>query len=226
MERLAYEKRMRDDDCYKLLVSLVKDDVLALTGVLSPAAMWDTFRPSEANLNGVNMGLVTPTALGLALALPHRKVLAIEGDGSAILNMGNLAQIAWTPANNLVVFIMDNGCYVGPDERFSTPTATVTDLEAVAKGSGVKNSTTAWTLEEFKKAAGEALEKNELSVVVAKIRFTASHSRPAHVRFGDEEKYILMRYLERTEKKRLLWPRGYRLSSQEWSLFGVDEKGA
>lgn len=32
-------------------------------------------------------------ALGLALALPHRKVVAFDGDGSLLLNLGSLATI-------------------------------------------------------------------------------------------------------------------------------------
>ena len=213
----AYEEKMKDYDAYKLLASLVKDDVLVLAGVEMSGHIWDTVRPSEANLIDVNMGLIMPTALGLALALPHRKVLDIEGDGSVLLNMGNLSLIAWNPANNLTVIIMDNASYTGPPE-WETATARVTDLEAVAKGAGIKNTKTVWTLEEFEKATRDALEKNELSVIVAKIRGTPV-PRPQHCKDGRENKYVFVRYIERTEKKRILRPYGF--PSEEFNLFGV-----
>lgn len=223
MAVLAYEERMDDYDCYKILASLVKDDVLAITGVSGPAASWDTLRPSEANLVAVNLGLPMPTALGVALALPHRKVIDIEGDASVILSMGNLSQIAWTPADNLVVFIFDNTMFCGPHEIFSTPTATVTDLGAVAKAAGVKNAVTVWTLEEFEQATREALEKNEMSVIVAKVRYVGKACRPAYVECGDENKYTFVRYIERTEKKRMIWPFGPLAKPGKWTLFGVSD---
>jgi thiamine pyrophosphate-dependent acetolactate synthase large subunit-like protein len=34
------------------------------------------------------LGSVSSTALGLALALPHRRVIAVESDGSVLMNTG------------------------------------------------------------------------------------------------------------------------------------------
>ncbi len=220
MDVLAYEDRMKDEDCYRALASLVKEDTLVVGGVQMTGHIWGTIRPSEANLLDVNMGLEIPTALGLAMALPHRKVLCIVGDGSTMFNMGNLVQMAWTPANNLSVFIMDNSCWVGFTE-YPSPTLALTDLEAVAKGSGLKNTRMVWTLDDFRQAASESLERNELSVVVSKIRWTP-FPRPIWCKDGQENKYVFARYIERTEHKRILRPYGFPFG--EYNIMGVAEE--
>lgn len=217
----SYEERMKDHECYKILASLVNEDTLVVGGVQATGHIWATIRPSEANLLDVNMGLEIPTALGLALALPHRKVVCIVGDGSTMFGMGNLVQIAWIPANNLTVFIMDNSCYVGFTE-YPSPTLHATDLETIARGAGIANTKTVWTLEEFKQAASNALEKRELSVIVSKIRWTP-YPRPMSFKDGNENKYVFVRYIERTEKIRILRPYGF--PSKEYNLIGVSDKG-
>ena len=50
--------------------------------------------PREGNLYTMGMGLVTPVVLGLALSLPHRGVIALDGDGGILLNLGALATVA------------------------------------------------------------------------------------------------------------------------------------
>src|SRR5579863_9686238 len=50
-------------------------------------------RPQNFYMLG-SMGLAAPIALGVALAQPHRKVIALEGDGSILMQLGSLATIA------------------------------------------------------------------------------------------------------------------------------------
>lgn len=61
-----------------------------------------------------SMGLTTSVALGLALALDHSpvdRVVAIEGDGSLLMNMGSLATIGYLQPQRLVVVLLDNASY-------------------------------------------------------------------------------------------------------------------
>src|SRR3954466_8788026 len=58
-----------------------------------------------------SMGLAVPIALGVAIAQPRRKVFALEGDGSILMQLGSLATIAGRRQKNLAVVIMDNGTY-------------------------------------------------------------------------------------------------------------------
>src|SRR5579872_5594554 len=54
------------------------------------------------------MGCVVPLALGLALARPDLKVVALDGDGAALMRMGAFATVgAYRPAN-LLHLLLDN----------------------------------------------------------------------------------------------------------------------
>ena len=68
---------------------------LVVTGLGSPT--WDLFaagdRPDNLYSWG-GMGLAVPTALGLALAQPDRRVLAMTGDGEMMMRIGSLGVVA------------------------------------------------------------------------------------------------------------------------------------
>src|SRR5256885_1636393 len=52
-------------------------------------------RPENFYMLG-SMGLSVPIALGVALAQPERRVIALEGDGSLLMNLGCLSTVATT----------------------------------------------------------------------------------------------------------------------------------
>ena len=56
--------------------------------------------------------MCTPTALGVALALPHRKVVALESDGNLILNLCSLGTVGNQNLRNLLIVVFDNGNYL------------------------------------------------------------------------------------------------------------------
>ena len=58
-----------------------------------------------------SMGLAFPIALGVALAQPKRRVFALEGDGSLLMQLGSLSTIATLAPKNLTMVVMDNGIY-------------------------------------------------------------------------------------------------------------------
>jgi thiamine pyrophosphate-dependent acetolactate synthase large subunit-like protein len=91
------------------------------------------------------MGLACPIALGVALAQPQRHVVAIEGDGSLLMQLGCLATIAMLAPNNLTIVVMDNRIY---QITGSQPTATAAgaDLATIARGAGLARS--AWAADE------------------------------------------------------------------------------
>ena len=101
-------------------------------------------RPQNFYMLG-SMGLACPIALGVALAQPHRHVIALEGDGSLLMQLGCLATIAMLKPPNLTIVVMDNGIY---QITGSQPTATRhgADLVAIARGAGMANS--AWAADE------------------------------------------------------------------------------
>src|SRR5918911_5666958 len=64
-------------------------------------------RPQNFYMLG-SMGLACPIALGVALAQPQRRVVALEGDGSLLMQLGALATIAMLRPKNLLIVVMDN----------------------------------------------------------------------------------------------------------------------
>jgi sulfopyruvate decarboxylase subunit beta len=85
-----------------------------------------------------SMGLASSIGLGLALSRPDKKVIAIDGDGSILMNMGTLATIASQEPDNYLLVIVDNRAY-GSTGNQPTATSKNTDLAAVAKGAGNSN---------------------------------------------------------------------------------------
>src|SRR3981189_35755 len=67
-------------------------------------------RPQNFYMLG-SMGLTFPIALGVALAQPKRRIFALEGDGSLLMQMGCLSTIATLAPKNLCMIVMDNGIY-------------------------------------------------------------------------------------------------------------------
>jgi thiamine pyrophosphate-dependent acetolactate synthase large subunit-like protein len=92
-----------------------------------------------------SMGLAVPIALGVAMAQPQRKVVALEGDGSILMELGSLATVAARAQKNLAIVIMDNGAYqiTGGQKALSDQGA---DIVAIARGAGLAQS--AWAADE------------------------------------------------------------------------------
>jgi thiamine pyrophosphate-dependent acetolactate synthase large subunit-like protein len=93
------------------------------------------------------MGGAAMIGLGLALAQPTVPVLVMTGDGETLMGMGAFASIAQHNPKNLTIAIFDNEVY-GETGAQDTHTAGPTDLAAVAKACGLKDSRTLTTMVE------------------------------------------------------------------------------
>jgi thiamine pyrophosphate-dependent acetolactate synthase large subunit-like protein len=124
-------------------------------------------RPQNFYMLG-SMGLACPIALGLALAQPDRRVIALEGDGSLLMQVGALATIAMLKPKNLTLVIWDNGSY---QITGSQPTATAygADLVAMAQGAGL--SQCGWATDEdmFDQMTTRALNEDGPWLIAARI---------------------------------------------------------
>ncbi|MET3988760.1 thiamine pyrophosphate-dependent acetolactate synthase large subunit-like protein [Bradyrhizobium sp. JR7.2] len=124
-------------------------------------------RPQNFYMLG-SMGLAFPIALGVALAQPDRRVFALEGDGSLLMQLGALATIAALRPKNLIMIVMDNGIYQITGAQ-PTPAASVADIVAIASGSGLANSAWAADEEDFERLVDEALSASEPSLIAVRI---------------------------------------------------------
>jgi sulfopyruvate decarboxylase subunit beta len=115
------------------------------------------------------MGLASSIGLGLALHLPHEKIVVLDGDGSVLMNLGTLATLARYRPPNLVHIIFDNGSLLSTGGFDSHTTSGITDLAAIARGAGINHVAAVDSVMGFGEAALDALSRNDLSVIVAKV---------------------------------------------------------
>ncbi|HUK41801.1 MAG TPA: thiamine pyrophosphate-dependent enzyme [Candidatus Acidoferrales bacterium] len=188
-------------ECLELLAARMTDQ-LVVTSQSGQRIEWSHLSKHEGNLLIGMMGCAVGVGMGLALALPHRKVIVLDSDGSVLLSLFNLATLGNLRPKNLVIYVFDNGVYSG--SRISYPTATSgnTDLEAMAKGAGVANAHTIRNIEQFKEKGIAALARDELGFFVCKVEESLMHREiPRPNTDLAENKYTFVRYLERTEGK-------------------------
>ena len=105
-------KVMNRFDLTSRLVAKLKNEEAVIGGIGNTNFdLWAAgHRPQNFYMLG-SMGLAFPIALGVALAQPNRRVFALEGDGSLLMQLGSLATIATLSPNNLTMVVMDNGIY-------------------------------------------------------------------------------------------------------------------
>ncbi|HXZ08977.1 MAG TPA: thiamine pyrophosphate-dependent enzyme, partial [Paraburkholderia sp.] len=84
--------------------------VLASTGFCGRELYALDDRPNQLYMVG-SMGCLTPFALGLALARPDLHVVAIDGDGAALMRMGAFATLGAYGPSNLTHVLLDNGAH-------------------------------------------------------------------------------------------------------------------
>ena len=191
-------------DCLKALAGMVGHDTLVVVTLGVTTDEWNDIAPRDATMYLPVMGAITPVGLGLALALPHRRVLVLDSDGSLLLSLGVLATVAAQAPRNFGLIVFDNACY---ESIGGAPTATATgaDLALIAKGCGLADAATVPDLEAFSAAARRALTAPGPIAVVARIDPAIQRVRP---RTSDifEDKYRFVRYVERTEGVEILAP--------------------
>ncbi|CAM2147144.1 Phosphonopyruvate decarboxylase [Pararobbsia alpina] len=144
-----------------------KTVVLASTGFCGRELYALDDRANQLYLVG-SMGCVTTIALGLALARPDLRVVALDGDGAALMRMGAMATLGAYGPSNLVHLLLDNAAHDSTGGQ-STVSPNVS-FAAVASACGY----------------ALAIEGDDLSLVdqlfdanaVDGVRFGCVHTRP------------------------------------------------
>ena len=115
------------------------------------------------------MGLASSIGLGLAMHLPRERVIVLDGDGSVLMNLGTFATLARYRPKNMIHVIFDNGSLLSTGGFASHTTAGITDLAGIARAAGIEHVASVDDEVGFGEAFVEALERNDLSVIVAKV---------------------------------------------------------
>ncbi|MEP2531396.1 sulfopyruvate decarboxylase subunit beta [Shimia sp.] len=111
------------------------------------------------------MGLASSIGLGLALSQP-KKVIAIDGDGSVLTNLGTLPTIANNVADNYVLLIIDNGSYGSTGDQ-PTYAGMKTSLAKVAEACGCDNVIECQA-EDTGRVLQAALDGDQMTIIVCK----------------------------------------------------------
>jgi thiamine pyrophosphate-dependent acetolactate synthase large subunit-like protein len=198
---------MKRYDCLKIVAEEMAE-ALVITTVGGAAAEWNSIRPGDGSLRCRTLGLVSSIAMGLALALPGRRIIGFDGDGALLMNACGLPTLAWQNPANLTLLVFDNGIYEASGLR-RTATSAGADLMAMARGAGVKGATWASTLEEFRALLRAALTGESLTMIGVKTEagedyFKTWQQLPAFEFSEVENLYRFMRHVEKLEGRRIV----------------------
>ncbi len=191
---------MKRFDCMSALARRLERELVILS-LGASVDEWYNAAPHmrEASLFQQQLGCVTPQAFGLALGLPHRRIVSLDTDGGLLFNLGILATLSNEQPKNLFIVVWDNECYQsigGP------PTHTASgrvDLAAIARGAGVEKAYTVTSLDEFETHCERGLSENGPYIVVAKVSGAVEPKLKRKHSDGREDKYIFVRHVEASE---------------------------
>ena len=145
---------------------------LIVTGLGSPT--WDCFAAGDSDeylYSWGGMGLAVPTALGVALSQPSRRVVCVTGDGEILMGIGSLGVVADQAPSNLGILVLDNERF-GETGRQRGLTSSRTDIAAVAKGFGIAKTMTVTEQSAVPELAKLLFETPGPVLAVAKIAIT------------------------------------------------------
>lgn len=107
--------------------------VLASTGFAGRELFAIQDRPNQLYMVG-SMGCVSSLGLGLSLVRPDKKVVVIDGDGAALMRMGNFATVGAYAGGNFYQVLLDNGVHESTGGQQTVSPAI--DFPAIAAASG------------------------------------------------------------------------------------------
>lgn len=99
-------------DAIQIIIGNLSGDELIVhaNGAISRESFYCRDRRENIYLLG-SMGLASSVGLGLALCLPGKTVMVLDGDGNILMGYGNLALIGALKPKNLIHVVLDNGAY-------------------------------------------------------------------------------------------------------------------
>ncbi|MGH8612328.1 MAG: phosphonopyruvate decarboxylase [Gammaproteobacteria bacterium] len=104
------DNRPSRNEALRRIVELTSDNtavVIATTGYTGRELFAIADRPNHLYMVG-SMGCASSLGLGLSLVRPNLKVVVIDGDGAALMRMGNIATVGAYGGKNFTHILLDN----------------------------------------------------------------------------------------------------------------------
>ena len=188
---------MKRYECLKAIAPLIKDE-LFVTSAGGATSEWCAAHPGDGNLQVKTLGLCSSIGLGLALALPRRKVFVFDGDGALWMNLGSLATIGLHRPKNLIHICWDNRQYESSGGEPTVSSAGGINFAEIARGAAIKSTRAVTTVEELVEAVRHALDHDGPHFIWARIDAGRAEVPPLPMD-ELENKYRFVRYVEATE---------------------------
>ena len=187
-------------DCMLALGAKLKNELVILS-LGASVDEWYNAAPHvrQASLFQQQLGCVTPQAFGLAVGLPHRRIVSLDTDGGMMFNLGILATLANERPKNLLVVVWDNECYQSIGGPPTHTAGGIVDIAAIARGAGIEHAYTARDLAEFERRCEEGLAAQVPYIIVAKVDRSVRRDIKRKHSDGREDKYIFVRHVEASE---------------------------
>ena len=112
---------------------LGRSPAVCATGFIAREVQAACDRPENFYVIG-SMGMCSSIGLGIALARPDQKVFVIDGDGSVLMNLGNLALVGALKPKNFIHIVLDNEAYASTGNQKTISSAV--RLDDVARAAG------------------------------------------------------------------------------------------
>ena len=160
---------MKRREAIEVITGLLKEDeyVVSANGMISREMCAITDRSHNFYMLG-SMGLASSIGLGLAISVPNKKVIVIDGDGNVLMNLGSLTTIGKLCQKNLIHVVLDNESH---DSTGGQPTASnMAKLEEIAKASGFRTTKRVCSIEMLKEAMRELVASDGPSFLLAKVK--------------------------------------------------------
>src|SRR5713101_2422317 len=147
---------IKPEDVLRAIAGARGNAICVPTMTTSPA--WRTIAPDDLSIGCVGfMGGASSLGLGLALAMPKRRVVVFDGDGSLLMQLGSLATIAGAAPRNLLHLVFKNGVYHTSGAQ-GIPGGLTVDFVTMAKGAGYRAAFAVHDIDDFKRRLPEILK--------------------------------------------------------------------
>lgn len=135
-----------------------------------------------------SMGCASAIAYGVTM-VTESTVVVLDGDGAALMHMGNMATIGHDSPNNLIHVILDNGCYESTGGQYSITNGI--DLGKVAEACNYRTVINVEKNSQLISACNHAAVCQK--PVLIRIKISSSNETPERIKISPQENKVQFR---------------------------------